>query len=215
MEGLLNMMRREAQKAMAWFRGTELGEVVSYDSSTYSVKVLIGAQKLESGWLQLCAPAAGPGWGIFCPPSIGDLVDVHFVQGDLQAGFVSQRLFQLGWIGANKVPSGEYWLINKAGAVLKMLSDGSITLREVGGKMIVLATAGTAITGPLSVSGLLAAAGITATSFAVSGATTTAAITASGAITAPVVSSGNGFSGAVVIGGHTVTVVNGIVTSIA
>ena len=152
-EDLLNIMRREAIKVGAGVAKTELAEVTSYNPATYSVKVLIGSSEIESGWLPLGTAMAGPGYGVFMPPFPGDLVDVHFVEGDLQNGYSATRFFQKGWVGANKAVSGDMWFINKAGVQLKLNHDGTVEIAEPGGNTLTIDATGARITGNLSVSG--------------------------------------------------------------
>ena len=194
-EGLLNLMRREASKVLDGLAKTELAAVTSYNPATYSVKVLIGSSEIESGWLPLGTVMAGPGYGVFMPPFPGDLVDVHFVEGDLQNGYSAMRFFQKGWVGANKAVSGDMWFINKAGVELKLNHDGTVEIAEPGGKKLVIDAAGAHVTGNLAVTGNETVSG----TLAVTGALTSAAA----------------YTGDLITGdGKTATVVGGIIVAV-
>lgn len=144
-EALLNLMRREAMKAVGERGLVKIGHVSSYDPKAYACKVLLAdrdadGNQIETGWLPIGAQAVGAGWGIFTPPSIHDQVDVHYVEGDHSAGYITVRIFQTGDVGANQVPSGEYWMIHNSGNGLKFTNDGKISL--IGGTEIDIGKAG-------------------------------------------------------------------------
>ena len=121
--GLLNVMRREAGRAAGQKALVRMGVVESYDPSHYAVKVLIQPENYETGWLPVATPWVGDGWGLYAPPTPGDVVDVHFQEGGKEAGYASLRYF-----GNRAQPlavnSGEFWLVHKSGSYFKFTNDG-------------------------------------------------------------------------------------------
>lgn len=125
---LLNAMRLHAQLAhQGTTMTTRIGIVDSYDANYYTCKVRIQPEDVLSGWLPVQSPWVGSGWGLFCPPSIGDMVDVHFHEGSPAAGYVSLRWFNDG-ARPLPTPSGEFWIVHKSGSFLKFHNDGSVEL---------------------------------------------------------------------------------------
>ena len=129
MKRMLNAMRREAMQAMGERASTRLGTVQSYDAGNYAVRVSIEPEGNLTGWIPVLSPWVGNGWGIFCPPTAGDLVEVQFQEDDHNAALSCMRLFT----DANRplpVPSGEFWLVHKTGSLLKFHNDGTVDLHS-------------------------------------------------------------------------------------
>jgi uncharacterized protein involved in type VI secretion and phage assembly len=125
MRALLNAMRQQATQAMGERAMTRLGEIKSYDPGNYTVRVIIQPDGNLTGWIPLLSPWVGNGWGMFCPPTIGDLVEVQYQECDHDAPIACMRFFN----DKNRplsVPSGEFWLVHKSGSLLKFHNDGSI-----------------------------------------------------------------------------------------
>jgi phage baseplate assembly protein gpV len=127
MQNLLNVARREAERVMSRLALPKTGIVSGYDPANYSAKVTLQPQGVETGWLPVRTPWAGNGWGLFCPPDIGDEVEVQFQEGGKQAGYVALRAFG-DRFRPLEVPSGEFWLVHKSGSSLKFLNDGTVEL---------------------------------------------------------------------------------------
>lgn len=102
-----------------------IGLVTSYDPATHSVKVEVQPEGVESGWMPIQTMQIGAGWGVYAAPSQGDQAVVMFIEGDAEAcvciGFLPSDVDR-----PPNVPAGEIHLVHKAGAYLKLLSDGSI-----------------------------------------------------------------------------------------
>ena len=126
-EHILNVMRREAERAMNRLALPKMGVVTGYDPARYAAKVRLQPEGVETGWLPVAAGWAGNGWGLFCPPTPGDVVDVHFQEGGTEAGFVSQRFFS-AVTRPLPVPSGEMWVQHKSGSRLRFLNDGTVEI---------------------------------------------------------------------------------------
>lgn len=142
MQQLLNAVRIQAQMADNARAQTRFGLVSSYDPANYSAKVLLQPDSLETGWLPVLSQWVGNGWGLFAPPSIGDMVEVSFINDDIEAGCINLR----GFNDTDRpltVQSGEFWLQHKNGAFFKLLNNGSATLNDGHGATITLNGDGT------------------------------------------------------------------------
>ncbi len=131
MNQISNAARREAARVMAQLALTRVGIISSYDPETYSAKVFIQPENTESGWLPISTPWSGNGWGVFAPPTAGDIVEVQFQEGDKEAGIIGLRHYG-NVLRPLPVPSGEFWLVHKSGSFLKFLNDGSVELNAQG-----------------------------------------------------------------------------------
>ena len=131
MEAIRNSMRQEAQRAAGNMGLSRVGIIDGYDPAHYSVKVRIQPENTLTGWLPLTTPWVGNGWGMYAPPSLGDIVDVHYQQGSTDAGFVQQRFFS-NTVQPLAVPSGEFWLVHKSGSFFKLHNDGSVEVNTSG-----------------------------------------------------------------------------------
>lgn len=127
----LNRMLLAAQMAGDMRAGTRLGIISAWDSSMYSAKVKIQPGDIETGWLPVLSPWVGNGWGLFAPPSVGDLVEVQFQDDDIDAGFVCQRFYN-DVDRPLAVAPGEFWLVHQSGSALKFKTDGSVELIAAG-----------------------------------------------------------------------------------
>lgn len=124
-QGLYNLMRAQAMLGMGGIGMTRIGTVSSYDPSAYAVKVLLQPDNKETGWLPLVSPWVGNGWGLFAPPTIGDMIEVHYQEGGHEAGFACSRFYN-DEDRPLACPSGEFWLVHKSGSALKFTNDGDV-----------------------------------------------------------------------------------------
>lgn len=124
---MLNVMRAQAQMAENGRASVRHAIVSSYDPGSYCVKVRIQPEDTETGWLPVVSPWVGNGWGLFAPPSIGDLVEVQFQEDDFEAGFVCQRFYN-DTDRPLTVQSGEFWLVHQSGAFFKLTNDGKVLI---------------------------------------------------------------------------------------
>ncbi|MFC3111407.1 phage baseplate assembly protein V [Undibacterium arcticum] len=142
MREMLNAMRMQAVQAMGERASTRLGTVQSYDPGNYAVRVALQPEGNLTGWIPLLSPWVGNGWGMFCPPTIGDLVEVQFQEADHDAPMSCMRFYN----DKNRplsVPSGEFWLVHKSGAFFKLLNNGSGTFSDGHGATVTLNGDGT------------------------------------------------------------------------
>ena len=124
---LLNAMRLQGAQQAGQLALMRVGLVRSYDAANYCVKVEIQPEGTITGWLPLASPWAGNGWGMFCPPSIGDMIEIEFHDGDFDAGVACLRFFNDTNRPLN-VPSGELWLFHTSGAFVKLTNDGKVSI---------------------------------------------------------------------------------------
>jgi len=156
---LQNGIRLQALRSREGQVISRMGSVTGYNPNNYSVKCLIQPEGIATGWIPLATPWVGPGWGMFAPPTPGDMVMVEFEDGHLQAGFVQARFFNDN-AQALPVNSGEFWLVHASGAFLKLLNSGALTFSDGQGATITLQNGDITSsanqwnhTGPLSVDG--------------------------------------------------------------
>jgi uncharacterized protein involved in type VI secretion and phage assembly len=149
----MNVMRGEGQRAAATKSLPRRGVVSAYDPAHYAAKVIIQPEGFETGFLPIGTPWVGNGWGMFCPPSPGDEVDVHFQEGGKNAAYISLRFF--GNVAQPlAAPSGEFWLIHSSGSLIKFTNNGKATINgnvevDVTGPTInITATAEVNVTAP-------------------------------------------------------------------
>lgn len=122
---ILNAVRRESSAQAMDLACTRIGTISGYDATNFMAKVLLQPDGVETGWLPIGTIGVGNGWGIQVGPSIGDMVEVEFQEGGVDAGLITQRFFN-DQNRPGAVPSGEVWLVHKNGQFIKLLSDGSI-----------------------------------------------------------------------------------------
>lgn len=128
---LKNRMRAEGAMASSWQVHGRYATVTSYDPATYSAKVMLQPQNVESGWLPIKSAQIGNGWGIYSPPAIGDQVFVQFQEGGVEAGIITGSVYS----DTDKpaaAPSGEIWLVHKSGASIKLLTNGNVAINSAG-----------------------------------------------------------------------------------
>lgn len=143
MNRIINHMKLHASLANQQVNPT-VGFVSSYDPDNYCCKITLypqddvtGSDPVISGWLPVGSAWVGNGWGLFCPPSIGDLVEVDYQDGDFDSGHVDWRFYN----DINRpvrADSGVFYLIHKTGTSLKFENDGSVQLKTNAGASLTL-----------------------------------------------------------------------------
>ena len=150
MKHFLNTLKGAAQQAGAINASTRHGTVSSYDPNAYAVKVMLQPDNVETGWLPLKSAWIGNGWGLFCPPSIGDAVELAFQEADGGVGSAGLRFFN-DQDRPLPCPSGEFWLVHQSGSLLKFHNDGSVELHTAQDlNATVAGDANVAVTGTLT-----------------------------------------------------------------
>jgi len=103
--------------------------VDSYDPNRYAARVRFQPDNRLSGWLPVMTLWRGNGWGLFCPPSQGDQVQVQFQEDEPGTGTVCLRSYSAG-ARPLVVTSGEFWLVHQTGAFLKLTNDGKVSINS-------------------------------------------------------------------------------------
>lgn len=131
MHNLLNTLRAASQQAAQTTATTRQGVVTNYDPDAYAIRVMLQPDNILTGWLPLKSPWVGNGWGLFCPPGIGDLVEIDYQEGAVGAGSVGWRFYNDD-DRPLPCPSGEFWLVHQSGSLLKFHNDGGVELVTAG-----------------------------------------------------------------------------------
>ncbi len=111
--------------------------VTSYDPAQYACKVQIMPEGAfpaegdsgESGWIPVHTIWSGPGWGVYCPPTVGDQVHVAHAEGDAGSGQIIGRVYDASHLPL-AVQSGELWMVHASGAFIKLTNDGNVSLNS-------------------------------------------------------------------------------------
>jgi phage baseplate assembly protein V len=166
MRAIQNAMRLQAQRAMASVVTSRVGEITNYDPNTFTARVQLQPDSIISGWMPVASPWIGNGWGMFATPNIGDMVTVDYINGDLEAGVIVGRLWNLQDLPL-AVNSGEFWLVHASGQFVKLTNDGRLTVSDGHGATVYLDGSGNIVsnanqwthTGPMSIDGNVAITG--------------------------------------------------------
>jgi uncharacterized protein involved in type VI secretion and phage assembly len=159
MKRIQNMMRAEAQREASTRAKTRRGTISAYDASKYAAKVLIQPEGFETGFIPIGAEWVGNGWGAYCGPSIGDEVEINFQEDGKGAPYIGSRFYGDRAVPL-AVPSGEYWLVHKSGAYIKLPNNGKVALADAHGSTFMLNNDGTTVlVSNLIVDGYIAASG--------------------------------------------------------
>jgi phage baseplate assembly protein gpV len=137
-----NAMRLQALRAAAHTVVSRIGLVTNYDPTRYMAKVALQPDGSPTGWLPIDSNWVGNGWGMYCPPSINEMVTVVFIDGKLNTGYVQARHYN-NQDRPLTVPSGEFWLVHVNGQFLKLTNDGKLTVSDGQGASVVLNGDGT------------------------------------------------------------------------
>lgn len=126
-----NLIRREVAAAMTLRGRTRMGTVSGYDPSTYSVKVTLQPEGVLTGWIPLGALQIGNGWGVYCPPNIGDQIKTEPLEGDHDSRVATHALYSVV-DQPLAVPAGEIWFVHKTGSFVKLVSGGDVEINAEG-----------------------------------------------------------------------------------
>lgn len=142
MEGLLNIVRREAQiVAERAAGGIRIGTVTSYDPATHSVKLALQPEGTQTGWMPLTAAGVGSGFGVYVGATDGQAFAAFFHEGDIEAGIIIGRL-PTDQEPPISVQSGEVVIQSPTGSLVSLLKDGTVTVQDKGGGKIAFDGAG-------------------------------------------------------------------------
>lgn len=127
MRALLNAARREAAAVLGDVAQASTGIVTSYDPAKYAVRVTLQPQGILTGWIPLGSIWVGNGWGLYCPPTVGDLCEVDFLGGHIGAPVAGLRFYNDQDVPLS-VTSGEFWLVHESGSFFKLKNDGTLSI---------------------------------------------------------------------------------------
>lgn len=142
MHALINAMNERAQRALDRKATSTPGVITSYNPNTYSVKVQLQPDGTETGWLPLLSQQVGNGFGIYCPPHVGELCHVVFTDGEVEAGVVAGMYYNNEDVPLS-VPAGEIWLFHKSGAFIKLNTEGQMLVQDKSGSTVKMLGDGT------------------------------------------------------------------------
>ena len=120
---------------------------------------MVQPENIETGWLPIAVMMAGQGWGVYFGPSVNDQAILLFQEGDKEVGFC------IGYLPSDidpppHVPPTEVHLVQKTGAFVKLLADGTISLQSDANTFVRLAPGGAITskgtwshTGPITATG--------------------------------------------------------------
>ena len=128
MERLLNALKGQSAAQDASAGQPRFGTVTSVDPQAGTARVRLQPDGVLTGWLPLLSPWVGAGWGMSCPPTPGDQVLVVPQEGDAEHGAVVARAWSVE-AGAPATPSGEFWLTHKSGSWVRLLNDGTVSVK--------------------------------------------------------------------------------------
>lgn len=128
MDRLLNTFKAYSGAQDAAVGQPRFAKVTSVDPALATVRVQLQPEGVLTGWLPMLSPWIGNVWGLTCPPSPGDQVLVLPQEGDAENGIVLGR----AWSGDSSIPVtpvGELWLTHKSGSYIRLLNDGSVSIK--------------------------------------------------------------------------------------
>jgi hypothetical protein len=125
MDDFLNLFKARASQIDQGWGQPRLAVVSSVDPATYTARVTIQPEGVLSGWLPIATPWIGAGWGLACPPMLGDQVLVLCQEGESEHGIIVGRIWS-NTTATPGAPVGEFWLIHQSGSFIKLHNDGSI-----------------------------------------------------------------------------------------
>ena len=126
---VFNRVRRDAKEEVADRAVTRLAIIDGFDPGQYVARVRFQPDDKLSGWFPVMTPWRGNGWGLFCPPSYGDQVQVVFQDDDQGTATVCLRAYS-NQARPLPVNPGEFWLVHQSGAFLKLTNDGKLLLNS-------------------------------------------------------------------------------------
>lgn len=129
---LFNFIKQCANLEMKNKLVAKMGTITNYDPTTYTASVLLQPEEKQTNNLPIFSPWIGNGWGMFCPPNVGDMCEVQFQEGDLNSGFICLRGFNI-YTRPLECPQGEFWLVHQSGTSFKLKNDGTIELKSTVG----------------------------------------------------------------------------------
>jgi phage baseplate assembly protein gpV len=128
MDLLLNAIKAHAGALDRAQGQPRFGVVVSVDPARYAARVQLQPEGVMTGWLPVLSGWVGSGWGMACPPSVGDQVMVLAQEGDAENGVIAGRSFS-DLARGPAAPPGEFWLVHASGCFLRLQNDGTVRVQ--------------------------------------------------------------------------------------
>ena len=128
MDRLLNALKAHSGAQDSAGGQPRFGVVTSVDAGAGTARVQLQPEGVLTGWLPVLSCWVGDGWGVSCPPSTGDQVLVLPQEGDAEHGVIAGRSWSRG-AKAPATPVGELWLTHKSGSFLRLLNDGTVSVK--------------------------------------------------------------------------------------
>lgn len=137
MSKFINAIKHHANVVAGQTIATKIGIITNYDRNKYAVRVSLQPEEVETGWLPIFSPMVGKQWGFICPPDVGTMAAVMFIDGNVDAGFVC--LFGFGNEyppPPNDIEPGGFLFYTKAGTQIEVSADGDVTIKAKTGKKV-------------------------------------------------------------------------------
>jgi len=142
MDDFLDLIRREAQHAIAGrqYKGTLVA--TSYNPKTHAIKGILVPSEVETGWIPIATQHAGDGYGVMSGPNVGsaenldgDVFDIEFENGDPNTPIAKHKHFSAA-DNPPQVQAGELLVKHQTGGSTYFKADGTIvTTHKDGGQM--------------------------------------------------------------------------------
>ena len=128
MDRLLNSLKAHSAAQDSAVGQPRFGVVSSVDAAAGTARVQLQPEGVLTGWLPVLSAWVGAGWGMSCPPSTGDQVLVLPQEGSAEHGMIVARSWSRG-SAPPPAPVGEFWLTHKSGSFVRLLNDGTVSVR--------------------------------------------------------------------------------------
>lgn len=128
MDALMNALKAQGAAQDQALGQVRFGVVTSVDPAAGTARVQVQPEGVLTGWLPVVSPWVGAGWGMSCPPAPGDQVVVVPQEGDGEQGLIVARAWSRV-AAAPATPVGEFWLTHRSGSFVRLLNDGTVSVR--------------------------------------------------------------------------------------
>ena len=127
MDRILELLSRHGDHMKSSLAQPRVGTVTSVDPTTARAKVQIQPENVLTGWLPVLSQWTGAGWGISCPPSLGDQVLIIPREGHMEAGIIIGRFFS-DIARPPPAEAGEVIIAHSSGVSLSLKNSGVIVV---------------------------------------------------------------------------------------